>query len=327
MGALRRTTALLALVSVAALSVLGAACAPTAPPPNQVPNPTPSQVVAETFGATIAPQLREVSYDGGIVTGCGPGAATHEACNGSRTLDVYAHDPSSEPAGTIVFVHGGGFTGGDKSNRTGLLGPILFQTTRGWDVVSVNYRLNRTQAAPWPAAVTDVAVAISWIRTHAGDLGVDPSKIVVAGHSAGGTIAALNGVAWNSGDDAYSDVSRVDGWIDMAGINDFTLGGNSNFWGIIWLPAITLWRHRMSPTSFIDASDPPGYVIAGDSDGIVSTAQSHVLQLIARQRGASVGLDIVDAWANLTWMPDAVRNHNPGGGVNLAALDAFLDAV
>lgn len=175
--------------------------------------------------------------------------------------------------------------------------------------------------------MTDVAVAISWIRTHAGDLGVDPSKIVVAGHSAGGTIAALNGVAWNSGDDAYSDVSRVDGWIDMAGINDFSLGGNSNFWGIIWLPAITLWRHRMSPTSFIDASDPPGHVIAGDSDGIVSTAQSHFLQMVARQRGASVGLDIVDAWADLTWMPARIRNHEPGGGVNLAALAAFLDAV
>ena len=55
------------------------------------------------------------------------GFGSHDPCNGSQTLDVRLHTGDGPGRGTIVFVHGGGFTGGDKSDPTGLSGPILAQ--------------------------------------------------------------------------------------------------------------------------------------------------------------------------------------------------------
>lgn len=310
------------------LLLVAAACAASPPPANQVPNPTRAQVVPTSQDAALAPRRRDVGYGDGADLGCGVGAVSHAPCGGSRTLDIYPHDGSDASKGTIVFVHGGGFTSGDKSDRIGLTGPILHQVHRGWDVVSVNYRLNSDGTAPWPAAIDDVEAAIRWVRIEGAASGVDPSRIVVAGHSAGATIAALAGVAWNTGDPAYASVARVDGWIDIAGIADLTLGSN-RLWG--WAPFLP-WEYlamarRMSPISHVDAGDPPGYLVHGSGDGVVDVANALALESVADSSGAVVSLDVVDAWADLSWMPDGVRNHLPTGGANVAALDAFLDGI
>lgn len=315
------------LGAVALAAVLGAAACAPPPPPNQVANPNRSQVVAEDHGAGRRPDHTDVAYTEDADRGCGEGASTHDPCNGSQTLDVHLHEPASGAAvGTIVFVHGGGFTGGDKSGPVGLTGPILAQLERGWDVVSVNYRLNRGDVAPWPAAVDDVAAAVAWVREHGSDSGLLGERVVVAGHSAGGTLAALVGLAGNSDDPAYAGIPAVDGWIDMSGINDFSslMGG---FWGTLWSDELSSISPRMSPTSFVDAEDPPGYVVHGDDDGIVPAAHAHALKDEADRVGSRVSLDVVDAWSDQAWMPDRYRNHVPTGGVNVAALNGFLDRL
>lgn len=315
-----------ALTLAAALVAVVAACTPMPPPPGQVANPSRSQVVAADVGTDLVANPRDVPYTDGALLGCGSGASTQDPCGGSQTLDVYRHATAAgSHRGTIVFVHGGGFVGGDKAIRDGLTGPVLAQVERGWDVVSVNYRLNRDGSAPWPAALDDVEAAIRWIRVHGPTVGIDPSRIVVAGHSAGGTIAALAGVAWNTGDAAYAAVARVDGWVDISGVNDFAITATASL-ARAWSTDRSL-AARMSPVSAIDSADPPGHIIHGDSDGIVALVNAQALKLVAAQRGARVGLDVVDAWSDLTWMPSSVRNHLPTGGANAAALDAFLDGI
>ena len=99
-------------------------------------------------------------------------------------LDVHT---SGEQAGApvFVFVHGGGFVGGDKrvpgSPAYDFLG--AWAVRNGWVGVTITYRLAPEHT--WPSGAQDVASAIAWIRDNIADYGGDPDRIVVAGNSAG----------------------------------------------------------------------------------------------------------------------------------------------
>jgi len=325
----RRPGAVVSTVLAALLSaLLLGACAP-APRLDQVPDPSRSEVIDWNYGLSWHPDRRDVTYvpDGSI--GCGSDAVDHVRCGGSQTLDVYPRDPTGAAArGTILYVHGGGFVSGDKSDMQGV-GPMFAQRHRGWDVVSVNYRLSGSGRAQWPSAAQDVAAAVRWLRAEGPGLGLDTSRIVTFGWSAGGTLAALAGVAWNSDEPAYTSFPRVDGWVDLAGITDFDTDDRRwlGQWGATWAPAIWGAATRMSPTTFLDPDDPPGYVIHGDSDQIVSFANADRIKRVALERGASVTLDVVDRFDDGTPMTPAVRGHWAGGGVNTTSLNAFLDRI
>lgn len=74
--------------------------------------------------------------------------------------------------------------------------PLLFLAEAGFWMCSIDYRL--TDRAGFPAQIHDVKAAIRWVRSHADELGIDPVRIGIAGHSAGGMLAMLAAV---TGDD------------------------------------------------------------------------------------------------------------------------------
>ena len=106
-----------------------------------------------------------------------------------QRLDVHTGDtePGGEEAGApvLVFVHGGGFTGGDKH----VPGSPMYDhvgawaVRNGWVGVTITYRL--APGHTWPSGAQDVAAAAAWVRGNIASYGGDPSRIVVAGHSAG----------------------------------------------------------------------------------------------------------------------------------------------
>lgn len=310
--------------TVLAASIFVTACAPAPPERGTEPDPSAAEVVDPSYGAHRPADVSDVLYRADGYRGCESGV-THEPCGGSQTLDIYRHDPAAAPRGTIVFVHGGGFSQGDKSDHGGI-GFLMAQRERGWDLVMANYRLYRAGWAQWPTAVADVAAAVDWVRTSGPSMGADPQRVVVAGHSAGGTLAALVGVAWNSGDDAYQSVAHVDGWISVAGILDFNFGGADGLWAPRWGGSAPVLS-RMSPVSFLDAGDPPGYVVHGDADRFVPAGHSSGFSSVAARRGASVRFDLVDRWAGGAPMPATMKAHSPGGGVNQTSLNRYLDGI
>ena len=97
---------------------------------------------------------------------------------------------AAQPAPLVVFVHGGGWKRGDKRTATGMQ-KVEHLTNEGFAFASINYRL--VPAATVEQQAADVAVAVAWFRRHAVRLGIDASRIVLMGHSAGAHLVALVG--------------------------------------------------------------------------------------------------------------------------------------
>lgn len=135
-------------------------------------------ILAALLAAPVAAQRAAVPQPREIAFGADP----------LQRLDVYPAAPAKGPAPLFVFVHGGGWKRGDKRNATGAA-KIAHFTGRGFAVASVNYRL--VPDATVEDQAQDVANAIARLIRDARALGVDPNRIVLAGHSAGAHLAAL----------------------------------------------------------------------------------------------------------------------------------------
>lgn len=106
-------------------------------------------------------------------------------------LDVYqpqfapAHSARTQPRAVLVFMHGGGFIRGDKSDRENV---GQYFARQGFTVVVPNYRL--APAHRWPAGAEDVVAVYQWVRAHAAEFGADAQRVCLLGESAGATHVA-----------------------------------------------------------------------------------------------------------------------------------------
>jgi len=131
-------------------------------------------------------RLRKRQAIGAIVAN---GAPVHIA--GFRDLEVDGlrarHYASTAGAPLVVFFHGGGFVFGDLETHDRLCRMLCKHA--GVHVLAIEYRL--APEHPYPAGVEDADRAWTWARKHAHELGADPTRIAVAGDSAGGNLATV----------------------------------------------------------------------------------------------------------------------------------------
>lgn len=129
---------------------------------------------------------------------------------GDRTLTLDLFLPKnvkSKPRPCVVWIHGGGWQRGDKSNGHPMVG--RYAASGDYVAASIAYRL--TDAAIWPAQIHDCKAAIRYLRSHAGELGIDPEKIGVWGESAGGQLANMLGTS--------GDVPELEGDAGVANVS------------------------------------------------------------------------------------------------------------
>lgn len=105
---------------------------------------------------------------------------------GHRIRGRLYRGPGADPGACVVYVHGGGMIMGTLDGYDSRC--ARYATLAGVPVISVDYRL--APEHPFPAAVDDVTDAVHWVASRADDTGIDPGRIVIAGDSAGGGIAA-----------------------------------------------------------------------------------------------------------------------------------------
>lgn len=131
-----------------------------------------------------------ISWQDRTITNADDGAMTIR-CYQNETSDNgfgFKKEQTSNPDETVLlFFHGGGFCIGDLNTHHEFCHAICEQT--GWPVVSVDYRL--APEHPAPAAVRDCISAYAWLAEHCEEFGALPSRIVLAGDSAGGGLSTL----------------------------------------------------------------------------------------------------------------------------------------
>jgi acetyl esterase/lipase len=126
--------------------------------------------------------------------------ASSSTASGGRTIaygssadqvyDVWPAQGRSEPAPLVMFVHGGGWTRGSKDSASGPY-TSSYYPAEGYVYASINYRLVPSVTVEDEA--NDVAAALKSLLDHASELGIDPGRVVIMGHSAGARLVALVG--------------------------------------------------------------------------------------------------------------------------------------
>ncbi|WP_063767960.1 alpha/beta hydrolase fold domain-containing protein [Verrucomicrobium sp. BvORR106] len=221
---------------------------------------------------------------------------------GDESLKLDLHLPEGKAKSPlIVYVHGGGWRSGSRSDM-----PLDSLVAQGFPVASVDYRLSTI--APFPAQAHDIKAAIRFLRAKGKDLGLDDtSKIVIAGGSAGGHLAAIVGVTNGNKvlegtvGSAPSASSDVQGIISHFGASNLqTILSQSTPHGLkVRVPALELLlggqpeqkpdlARLASPVAQLDAQDPPLLLIHGDADPQMPFAQSEEFQRAYQKAGLSV---------------------------------------
>jgi acetyl esterase/lipase len=247
-------------------------------------------------GAMSQEQLRQepITYELDI-----PYAATG---NPRQRLDLYLpKNRKSARLPVIVFIHGGGWMQGDKSDGAGKLMP--FVRTGKYAGVSVGYRLSGE--AIWPAQIHDCKAAIRWVRANAAKHGFHPDRIGVWGRSAGGHLVLMLGLS--------GDVPELEGNIGPhAGVSS-KVSAVANFFGVSELLAMIgqpsdIDRTKpdapealliggpllenpgkakaASPITYVTPNDPPVLTVHGNKDRTVPYDQA--VRLDAALRKADV---------------------------------------
>ncbi|MBN1179387.1 MAG: alpha/beta hydrolase [Anaerolineae bacterium] len=215
-----------------------------------------------------------------------------------QCLDIYL--PAGDgPFPTILGIHGGG---GDKAELTAL---ARYLAARGYAVLSINHRQYPDVTYPIPAQ--DAFCALAWTVANAETYGFDLQRIVILGHSAGGTLAALLGVVddpapylagcphpWPEGAVPWAVVT-------FTGIFDYTdtqIPGPSlqSYFALYLGGALAeipdVWD-AASPSTWVDGSEPPFLLIHGADDRSVPPAYSEAFAATLAAAGVPAQLVIV----------------------------------
>lgn len=192
-----------------------------------------------------------------------------------QRLDIYRPRTIREPQPVVVFLYGGRWQSGSKTDYRVLAGAL---TRRRFVAVIPDYRLY--PGVRFPAWVDDGAQAVRWVRDNIHQFGGDPERIVLVGHSAGAHTVALLAL-----DERY--LARVDaanavrGFVSLAGPVDTTwtdpdvqlLMGPREKWPVTY------------PINHIDGTEPPILLLHGAGDETVLPHNSTVLATLVQERG------------------------------------------
>jgi len=199
----------------------------------------------------------------------------------AQSIDIYL------PAGrtttdtkVILFIHGGSWSGGDKTDFNEAINAIRPQLT-DYAIFTMNYRLANGGANRYPSQMDDIQAAINFINSKADDYKINPNKMALAGASAGAHLALLQAYKFNSN-------GKVKAVIDLFGPANLTTLYNNhpipaasqpvlvNFLGATPATNPTLY-YEASPINYINAQAPPTLILHGDADFIVPIEQSNSL--------------------------------------------------
>ncbi len=249
---------------------------------------------------------------------------TYAQKDGNRLdLDLYRRSGQRAPEPLVVIIHGGSWSGGTRSDLPAL---NSYLAARGYVVASTSYRFAPMHR--YPSQTEDIDDAIDFLKTNANRLGIDSTRIVLVGRSAGGQLALMS--AYTKRDAAirgvvafYAPTDMNWGWEhpsdprvydSFATLRNF-LGGSPTENAAIYRAA--------SPLGFAASGAIPTLLIHGSRDELVASRQSARLDSALRHNRTR-SLFIEMPWA--THGCDYFIN-GPCGQISTYAIERFLASV
>jgi len=196
----------------------------------------------------------------------------------------------------LVFVHGGGWTSGDKSLRVAgadVYGNIgRFFAAHGVGAAVISYRLQPDVG--WRQQVDDVEHAVAWLRAHVAARGGDPRAIFLAGHSAGAQLATWAALA--PGEAPVCGLIAVSGaGFDLADEQTYALGASRDYYAERFASGSQddAWLANASVVRLARPELPPALILYADEDPRSLQRQAHVLDDALRAQGVESRVVVV----------------------------------
>lgn len=226
-------------------------------------------------------------------------------------MDLYLPElrPSGVRSPAVVWIHGGGWTGGkkDASREVNVCATLA---AVGYVCVSIEYRLG---AGAWPQNLFDCKAAVRYLRDHAKELDINPERIAVAGGSAGGHLALMVGLTSGKPGFEPDNADKLSSGsvrcvIDFYGVTnlstrqetepDGTPTGKNKSGGAIRVfgdeSNLSEVFKQVSPVTHVTPQSPPVMILHGRADTTVDYAQSTELAAKLKEAGVPHELVLID---------------------------------
>jgi len=239
-------------------------------------------------------------------------APTASRRHARQRYDIKLPSSGNGPFPLLIYVHGGGFSGGDWQLAQNNNGLVQRANSNGYAVASVGYLLMGQSGwsggqRAFPENVEDVLAAIRHLRANAGTYHIDPDKFAVSGFSAGAYMTAIVCALSNATNHGYDITSlgnagvshAVQGAASSAALTDFSLletheginGGGmldhdaspegamlgGNLKNDKDKEPMKTYLKMQNPLTHISANTPPIYMLHGTSDNLVPWQQSEIM--------------------------------------------------
>jgi acetyl esterase/lipase len=230
-------------------------------------------------------------------------AVPYAAGDDPTTLDLFTQAAEGDLRPTVVWIHGGAWISGESGNVDPYLRILAAQ---GYTTIALNYSLGPEQI--YPTAVHQLNEALAYIDSHADELSVDTSQIVLAGDSAGAQLASE--LATLITNPRYADLVDIQPTLSpdqLAGVllncGVYDLRAMAELQGLVaWGFKISLWAYTgtrdwseqasgatMSTIDFVTADFPPTYISGGNGDGL-----TWLQSIPMAQRLDELGVEVTD---------------------------------
>ncbi|MTE26032.1 alpha/beta hydrolase [Winogradskyella ouciana] len=228
-----------------------------------------------------------------------------------QVFDLYLPANRSSNTKTVILVHGGGWTAGDKADMNAFKDYIKTQMT-GYAIVNMNYRLADENNPPYPMQINDITTVVDYLEANENYYSIS-DDIGFIGTSAGAHLSLL----WSYAFDGDSQVEMVCSVVGPTNFTDpaYTESNNPVFeelFNTFGIDATTEFLEDVSPYHRVTSSAPPTILFYGGQDPLIPTTQgtdmrdklealnvTHEFTLYPNEGHGWIGLNLLDTTLKL----------------------------
>lgn len=235
-----------------------------------------------------------------------------------QKLDIYRPSQPNDDGSIIVFIYGGAWRMGNRSDYRFVAQPFA---AAGYTTIVPDYRLH--PAVQFPGFVTDIAAATAWIhREMVGD--GKPARIVLVGHSAGAHTAALLALdkRYLEAEGLSPDIIKA--WVGLAGPYAFDPIKTASTRAIFATARDDV--SQAQPVAFARGDAPPGLLLHGSTDGTVYPWNSEELEKAIKAAGGRVTYRALENIGHIAIVV-SIAKPGLGGAPVLKEIAGFIEGL